>query len=62
MTFEVYMTVKEIAAYLRLNVQTVYRKVGEKGSDALPHVRIGGAIRFKKSDVDNWMIENSKNQ
>ncbi|MBI3615048.1 MAG: helix-turn-helix domain-containing protein [Candidatus Omnitrophica bacterium] len=50
------MTVSEVAEYLRVNPQTVYRKakVGE-----LPAVRIGRAIRFRRSELDAWMKESS---
>jgi excisionase family DNA binding protein len=45
------LTVSEVAEYLRVNPQTVYRKakVGE-----LPALRIGRAIRFRKSQLDDW--------
>jgi len=49
---ERYMDVKEVATYLKLNVQTIYRKV-KLGQ--LPCVRAGGAIRFKMEDVDKWV-------
>ena len=46
------MTVSEVAEYLRVNPQTVYRKakVGE-----LPAVRIGRAIRFRRSELEDWL-------
>ena len=46
------MTVSEVAQYLRVNPQTVYRKakVGE-----LPAVRIGRAIRFRRVELDAWL-------
>jgi len=49
---ERYMDVKEVATYLKLNVQTIYRKVKSR---QLPCVRAGGAIRFKMEDVDKWV-------
>ena len=56
---DAYFTARELADYLRLNVQTVYRKTKEGGTYRLPHTRIDGSIRFKKSDVDKWLNENS---
>lgn len=46
------LTVSEVAQYLRVNPQTVYRKakVGQ-----LPAVRIGRAIRFRRSELEIWM-------
>jgi excisionase family DNA binding protein len=46
------MTVDELAEYLRLDRQTVYRKFR---SGELPGVRIGKAIRFKRDVIDAWL-------
>ncbi len=46
------MTVSEVAVYLRVNPQTVYRKAK---AGELPALRIGRAIRFRKSELDEWM-------
>ena len=50
------MTVSEVAQYLRVNPQTVYRKAK---AGELPAVRIGRAIRFRRSELDAWMKESS---
>lgn len=50
------LTVSEVAQYLRVNPQTVYRKAK---AGALPVVRIGRAIRFRKSELDNWLQASS---
>lgn len=46
------MTVSEVAQYLRINPQTVYRKAK---AGELPAVRIGRAIRFRRSELDSWL-------
>ena len=46
------MTVSEVAEYLRLNPQTVYRKAK---AGELPVVRIGRAIRFRRSELESWL-------
>jgi len=46
------MTVEELAEYLRLDRQTVYRKFR---SGELPGVKIGKAIRFKRDVIDGWL-------
>ena len=46
------MTVEEVAQYLRLNPQTVYRKAK---AGELPAVRIGRAIRFRRSELESWL-------
>ena len=47
-----FLIVKEVSEYLALKASTVYSLVEEK---KIPHYRIGRQIRFKKSDVDEWM-------
>lgn len=46
------MTADQLAKYLQLDEQTVYRKarVGQ-----IPAVRIGRILRFKKDVVDGWL-------
>jgi len=46
------MTAEELAAYLKVDLQTVYRRF-RKGE--LPGVRIGKAIRFKRDVIDGWL-------
>jgi len=48
------MTVKELAEYLKLNFQTVYRKV-QHGE--IPGSKIGRGWRFQKSVIDRWLSE-----
>ena len=46
------MTVSEVADYLRLNPQTVYRKAK---AGELPALRIGRAIRFRRDELEQWL-------
>lgn len=46
------MTLKEVARYLRLSAQTVYKMVEQGG---IPALRAGGQWRFSKAEVDAWM-------
>ena len=46
------MKVSEVAEYLRVNPQTVYRKAK---AGEMPVLRIGRAIRFRKSELDDWL-------
>lgn len=48
------MEVNELAKYLCLDRQTVYRKAKNK---EIPSVRIGRTVRFKKSDIDKWLAK-----
>ncbi len=46
------LTVSEVARYLRVNPQTVYRKAK---AGELPAVRIGRAIRFRRTELEEWL-------
>jgi len=48
------MTVKELAEYLKLNFQTVYKKV-QRGE--IPGSKIGRGWRFQKAIIDRWLSE-----
>lgn len=42
------MTAEEVSQYFRLGLQTVYNMAS---SGTLPSVKIGGALRFRKSEI-----------
>lgn len=46
------LTVSELAEYLRVNPQTIYRKAK---AGELPVVRIGRAIRFRRIELERWL-------
>jgi excisionase family DNA binding protein len=46
------LTLRELAAYLKVNPRTVYRLLSER---RLPAFRVGHAWRFRKRDIDSWM-------
>lgn len=48
------MTVRQLADYLKLNFQTVYKKV-QKGE--IPASKIGKGWRFQKTVIDRWLAE-----
>ena len=52
------LTVSEVARYLRVNPQTVYRKAK---AGQLPAVRIGRAIRFRRTELEDWLKGLSSN-
>ena len=52
----VILTVREVAAYLRLSQAKVYRLAKEGG---LPVFRIGKAWRFRKDLLDEWLVRQS---
>ena len=57
MTDEI-LTLKEVAAYLKLAEKTAYRLAAE---GKLPGFKVGGSWRFKKEDIEVW-IQEQKNR
>ena len=49
---EKYLTIEELADYLRLAVQTIRRWVQ---NDEIPYHKIRKVIRFRVSEVENWI-------
>jgi excisionase family DNA binding protein len=49
---ENYWRVQEVAAALKISVQTVYRYVA---NDEIPFHKIIRAIRFKPSEIESWI-------
>ena len=48
------MTIDEVAAYLRLKPQTIYRWAQDK---RIPAAKIGKEWRFRRSLIDLWLDE-----
>lgn len=48
------LTVKDVAALLRVDEKTVYRLAKKK---ELPGFKVAGAWRFKRDDIESWIEE-----
>ncbi|AXN30981.1 helix-turn-helix domain-containing protein [Vibrio vulnificus] len=48
------LTLKEVAAYLKLAEKTAYRLASE---GKLPGFKVGGSWRFKSEDIEAWIEE-----
>jgi len=51
------MTIKEVSSYLKLNEKTAYRLVLD---GKIPGFKVGGAWRFRKKQIDEWIKEQAK--
>jgi len=51
------LTVADVAEYLGLSVGTVYNKVSR---GEIPHVKLGRAVRFRRSEIDRWIDAQSR--
>jgi excisionase family DNA binding protein len=47
-----FLTISEVAKKLRVSTSWVYKKC--KGG-VMPHVRMGGVLRFAEKDVEQWV-------
>jgi excisionase family DNA binding protein len=52
------LTIKEVAAYLKVNERTVYRLAASRD---IPAFKVGGSWRFRKETLEQW-IEQQSNQ
>lgn len=50
------MTIDQLAEYLQLHKQVIYRHVRNK---TIPASRIGATLRFKKSVIDAWLVDSA---
>ena len=48
------LTLEEVAAYLRLTPQTIYKWAQER---RIPAAKLGKEWRFRKSIIDRWLDE-----
>jgi excisionase family DNA binding protein len=51
------MTVEELAKYLKIKPDTIYKKV-RKGE--LPAIKLGKLVRFPKELIDEWIVEQAQ--
>lgn len=48
-------TIAEAAGYLRLPISAIYKMTAPKARLRIPHVRVGGRLRFRRTDLDRWV-------
>lgn len=48
------LTLKEVAAYLKLAEKTAYKLAAD---GKLPGFKVGGSWRFKREDIEQWIEE-----
>jgi excisionase family DNA binding protein len=50
------LTIKELSLYLKLAEKTAYRLASD---GKIPGFKVGGAWRFRKSEIDQWIKDQS---
>ena len=54
---DTWLTVKEVAQYLKLSTDLIYKLAQQS---KIPASKVGSAWRFKKEKIDRWMDANEK--
>jgi excisionase family DNA binding protein len=54
---ELILTIKDVAEYLKVAEKSIYRLAGAR---RIPAFKVGGTWRFRKSDIDAWIANQSK--
>jgi len=49
------MTVAETARVLRVPVSWVYERTRQRGTDRIPHIKLGKYLRFEPAAVRQWL-------
>jgi excisionase family DNA binding protein len=47
--------ITDVSAYLQVPVSSIYKMTARKAAVRIPHIRIGGKLRFRRGDVDRWL-------
>ena len=47
--------IADVSEYLQIPVSSIYKMTARKAPVRIPHIRIGGKLRFRQSDVDQWL-------
>jgi excisionase family DNA binding protein len=55
MTEQCLWKISDVAQYLGIPLSGVYKMTGPKSAFRIPHVRIAGKLRFRKTDIDQWL-------
>jgi len=52
------MTLQEVAAYLKMSQQTIYRMAQQS---RIPALKVQSRWRFRRSDIESWLIRENDN-
>lgn len=47
--------VADVREYLQIPISSIYKMTARKAAVRIPHIRIGGTIRFRQTDIDQWL-------
>ena len=47
--------IADVSEYLQIPVSSIYKMTARKAPVRIPHIRIGGTLRFRQADIDQWL-------
>ena len=50
-----YLNIEQVAEILSVPKSFIYRRTARGHDDPIPHYRLGGHLRFKLEDVEEWV-------
>jgi|TARA_R110002124_G_scaffold5786_1_gene36263 excisionase family DNA binding protein len=53
------LTIREVSRYLKVTERTIYRLAASK---KIPGFKVGGAWRFSKAEIDQWIRRQSEDE
>jgi predicted DNA-binding transcriptional regulator AlpA len=56
------LTIDELAAKTKMKRSFYYAPIRRKGPDAIPCLKVGKYIRYRMSDVMNWIEKNQERE
>jgi excisionase family DNA binding protein len=56
-----YINIEQVAEIMGVPKSFIYRRTARGHDDPIPHYRLGGHLRFKLDDVEEW-IERHRNE
>jgi len=48
-------SVSEVGAFLKIPASSIYKLTARKSRAPIPHILIGGRLRFRRSDIEQWL-------
>jgi len=51
------LTVHEVATWLRMSASWVHKHCNRERRPYLPSIKLGGALRFRRQDIEKWLDE-----
>lgn len=48
-------SVSEVGAFLKIPASSIYKLTARKSRAPIPHILIGGRLRFRRTDIERWL-------